>query len=420
MAENNMINDEYEISLLDLFVILLRQRGFITKTTVAFAVIAIVYALMATPIYKSTIQVMPPGGGAKSGAAAMLAATGMGDLLGASLATTSDTIVGVVKSPAVLDRVIDKNDLMTREPEGFSIIRTIKSLLPQGERGEKMRTKVRESLSTNVQAAADKQSGIITISVKDTSQDMAVKLASSLFDETLGVMQEVAITPDAQKRLFLEEQIKNIGRELAQAESGLVAFQKKTGMMAAGGAPSDVTALASLQAGMLAKEIELRAARRFATSENPQVKKLQAEYDAIKKQFQADSAKVGTVPLSGVGLSKLPEASLEYAALFREYKFRERLYQLLLNQYESAKLNELNNPLVIQALGVPTYPELKDSPKRARIVVLATLLGLFLGIFAAFIRHFLYLSSTDPEVAPKLDYVKKTILSDLSFFKKKK
>lgn len=417
MAEENKKSGVYEVSLLDLFVILLQQRGFIVKVTAAFAVISIAYALLATPIYKSTVQIMPPGGGGQSGAAAMLAATGMGDLLGASLATTSDTIVGVVKSPAVLDRVIDANGLMTREPEGFSIIRIIKALLPKRE---KFRTDVREELADNIQAAADKKSGIITVSVKDTSQDMAVKLTRSLFDETLGVMQEVAITPDAQKRIFLEEQIKNIGRELAQAESDLVAFQKKTGMMAAGGAPSDVTALASLQAGMLAKEIELRAARRFATSENPQVKKLQAEYDAIKKQFQADSAKVGTVPLSGVGLSKLPEASLEYAALFREYKFRERLYQLLLNQYESAKLNELNNPLVIQALGAPTYPELKDSPKRKKVVALATLLGLFLGIFAAFIRHFLSLSSADPKVAPKLDYVKKTIQSDLKFFKKKK
>ncbi|MDO5115132.1 MAG: Wzz/FepE/Etk N-terminal domain-containing protein [Synergistaceae bacterium] len=421
MTDNNYTNDEaYEISLLDLFVILLRQRWFVAKIATAFAVIAIVYALLATPIYKSTVLIMPPGGGAKSGAAAMLAASGMGDLLGASLATTSDTIVGVIKSPAVLDRVIDANGLMTREAEGFSIIGLIKSFLPKGEKEEKMRSKVRAALSENVQANADKQSGIITVSVKDTSQDMAVTLAQSVFDETLSVMQEVAITPDAQKRLFLEEQIKNTGKELSQAENDLVAFQKRTGMMSTGGAPSDVTALAALQARMLAKEIELRAARRFATSENPQVKRLQAEYDAIRRQFQADSAKTGTVPLSGVGLSKLPETSLEYAALFREYKFRERLYQLLLNQYESAKINELNDPLLIQALGAPTYPELKDSPKRTKIVILATLLGIFMGIFAAFIRHFFSMSSEDPEVAPKLDYIKSAIQSDLRWFSRRK
>ena len=94
-------NRVYEVSLLDLLVILIKQRKFIIKTTAFFAVAAIVYALAVTPVYKSTLQIMPPGGGAKSGAAAMLAATGMGDRLGASHATTADTVVGVVKSPAV-------------------------------------------------------------------------------------------------------------------------------------------------------------------------------------------------------------------------------------------------------------------------------------------------------------------------------
>lgn len=415
MTENNTDNEIYEVSLLDLLVILTQQRRFIVKVTAAFAVIAIVYALAATPIYKSTVQIMPPGGGgASSGAAAMLAAAGLGDLAGASLASTSDTIVGVIKSPAVLDRVIDKNNLMTREPEGFSVVRSIKSLFSnKEEKGERLRTRVRAALSENIQAAADKKSGIITVSLKDTSQDMAVTLTKSVFDETLSVMQEVAVTPASQRRLFLEEQIKSSSRELAKAENDLIVFQKKTGMIAGGSTPSDVTALATLQARMLAKEIELRAARRFATGENPAVKKLQAEYEAIKKQFQADNAKTGTVPLSGVGLSKLPEASLEYATLLRDYKFRERLYQLLLNQYENAKMSELDDPLVIQALGTPTYPELRDSPKRTKIVILATLLGGFLGVFAAFIRHFMSLSSADPETAPKINFVKEALYSDL-------
>ena len=52
--------DVYEVSLLDLLVILVEQRWFIAKVTTAFAVISIIYVLLATPIYKSTIQIMPP------------------------------------------------------------------------------------------------------------------------------------------------------------------------------------------------------------------------------------------------------------------------------------------------------------------------------------------------------------------------
>lgn len=408
----------YEVSLLDLAVILVEQRRFIAKVTVLFAVVAIIYTLLATPIYKSTVQIMPPDGGAKSGAAAMLAASGLGELAGGIGTTTADTIVGVTKSNAVLDRIIDRYDLRNRQPEGWSIIGFIKELLPASGKPEpKMRTRVRAALSENIQSAADKKTSIISVSVSDTSPDMAMKLAGAVFEETLGVMQNIAITPSAQQRLFLEGQIKQSGRELMTAEKDFIAYQKKTGMIGLDGAPSDLAALSSLQARMVAKEIELKSARRFATEANPQIKRLEAEYAAIKKQFEENRASAGTKPLSGVGLSRLPEASAEYADLFREYKFRESLFQILLQQYESAKIRESQEPLVIQVLSPPTKPEIRNYPQRKKIVVLATLLGIFIGIFAAFIRHFMRVSSADPDTASKIGYLKGAVASDLSALK---
>ena len=425
MREQNTIrhsqdDDVYEVSLLDLLVILTKQRWFVAKVTFVFAVLAVVYSLAATPVYKSTMQIMPPGGGAKSGAAAMLAATGMGDLLGSgALATTSDLIVGVTKSDAVLDRVIDSNKLLTRKPDGGGLKGLIRSVLPAGEDGEpQLRSLARKSLGAAIQSAADKKSGIITVSVSDVSPEMSAKLAQSVFDETLNVMQDVAITPTAQQRVFLEEQIDIASKELTKSEKALVAFQRKTGMMGTGGAASSASALASLQARMVAKEIELKAARRFAKEQNPQIKRLEAEYSAIKKQFEENQANIGTSPLSGTGVKKLPEASVEYADIVREYKFRESLLQEILRQYETAKINEANDPLVIQLLSPPTVPELRDSPKRSKICILATLLGCFLGIFAAFIRHFMSLSSGDPETAPKINYVKEALLGDLRRFRR--
>jgi len=406
----------YEVSLLDLLVIMAEERRFIAKVTVLFAAVAIIYTLLATPIYKSTVQIMPPDGGAKSGAAAMLAASGLGELAGGIGATTADTIVGITKSNSVLDRIIDRFDLQNRQAEGGMISRLLRAALP--EPGEpKLRTRVRASLADNIQSAADKKTSIISVSVSDTSPDMAMKLAGAVFEETLGVMQDIAVTPSAQQRLFLEGQIKQSGDDLMRAERDFIAYQKKTGMIGLGGAPSDLAALSSLQARVVAKEIELKSARRFATEANPQIKRLEAEYAAIKKQFEENRASAGTKPLSGVGLSRLPEASAEYADLFREYKFRESLFQILLQQYESAKIRESQEPLVIQVLSPPTKPEIRSYPQRKKIVVLATLLGIFIGIFAAFIRHFLRVSFADPETASKIGYLKGAVASDLGALK---
>ena len=93
--------------------------------------------------------------------------------------------------------------------------------------------------------------------------------------------------------------------------------------------------------------------------------------------------------------------------------------QILLRQYENAKINEAQNPLIIQMLSEPTYPELRDSPRRTKTVILATILGCFLGIFASFLRHFMSMSKNDPETAPKIQYIKKAIASDLKIFKRK-
>ena len=410
----------YQVSLLDLLVILVRQRFFIIKFTSLFALLAIIYSLLATPVYKSTLQIMPPGGDAKSGAVAMLAASGLGELAGGIGASQGDTVVGITKSTVVLDRVIDKNELLTREPDGFSLIGAVKGIFSsKGEKEPKMRTRVRADLSEQIQSAADKKSSIISVTVSDTSPEMAVQLAQSVFDETLTVMQNVAVTPSAQQRLFIEEQLKENNKALAKAENDLSAFLKDTGMSSPSGTPSDIGSLGALQARMVAKEIEIKAARRFATDANPKLKQLQAEYNAIKKQFEDNKGLTAAASPTG-DVKNITESSLQYATLFREYKFRESLLTILLRQYETAKLRESQDPVVIQLLSPPTYPEIRSKPERRKIVVLATLLGGLLAVFAAFIMHFLSLSAKDPQVGSKVDFIRNSLVSDLGRFKRKK
>ena len=407
----------YQVSLLDLLVILVRQRFFIIKFTSLFALLAILYSLLATPVYKSTLQIMPPGG-SQSGASAMLAAAGIGDLVGGFGATQGDTVVGITKSNVVLDRVIDKNGLLTRDPEGFSIIGTIKGIFSsEGEKEPRMRTSVRSSLSEQIQSAADKKSGIISVSVSDSTPEMAVQLAQSVFDETLDVMQNVAVSPSAQERLFIEEQLKDNNKALIVAEQDLTSFLKKTGMGSLSGTPTDIGYIAALQARMVAKEIEIKAARRFATDANPKLKQLQAEYNAIKKQFEGNKGIAAAASPTG-DINNITESSLKFAALFREYKFRENLMSILLKQYETAKIREVQDPVVIQLLSPPTVPEIRSKPERTKIVILATILGAFLAVFTAFIRHFLRLSAKDPEVASKIEFLKKAITSDLGKFRR--
>ena len=405
-------NEIYEISLLELFTVMVKRRRFIAKIVCWFAVLSIIYSLIAAPVYNSQMKVMPSGGQKAGGALAMLAASGLGGMLGgAGFTTTSDTVVGIIKSPAVLDRVIESKQLLTREPEGFSIGKLIRGITKK-EMEPRSLEKTRKALEKRVSVSADVKTGLISLSVGERTPEFSQEMTQAVFDATQEVMRTLATSPSAQSKLVLEQQIKAAGEELAAAEAELAKYGAKKAV--AGDTPADVTAIARLQAAMLAKEVELRAAKAFGTASNPKVKQLQAEYDAMKKEFELDKAAESRDPAVGNSSDKF-----DYTAKLRDYQLKEKTYDLLLAQLENAKLNEEDAPLVIQAVGTPTLPEKRSKPQRKKIVILATILGIFVGIFAAFTKHFYELGRKDEETASQIDYIHDALTGDWAAFKKK-
>jgi len=402
-------NQIYEISLLDLFTVLVQKRRFIAKIACRFALIAIVYSLIATPVYKSELQIMPSGGQQAGGAMAMLAASGLGNLVGAGMATTADTVVGVIKSPAVLDRVIDSKQLLTRESEGWSL----KKLFGMSTKPKKPRSreKTRNALSKQISASADIKTGLISLSVSARTPEFSAEMTQAVFDETQNMMQTLSTSPSAQSRMVLERQLKDAGDELYEAGKELAKYNIKKTL--AGETPADVTSLTKMQSMMLAKEVELRTVRRFGTDNNPKVKQIQAEYDSMKRKFANDFR------LEDISSKKGDSEAFNYNAKLRDYRLKEATYNALLAQLENAKVTEDDQPLVIQQIGNPTLPEKRSKPQRKKIVILATMLGIFVGVFAAFAQHFYELGKKDKETAGQMDYIVNAFKQDLKLVKRK-
>ncbi|EFC90801.1 lipopolysaccharide biosynthesis protein [Dethiosulfovibrio peptidovorans DSM 11002] len=422
--------DEDEIDLLDLLLVLARRKWFIIKTTFIFAVLAIAYALLATPIYRAETQVIPPQSG--SGAMAALAQMGVPDFAAGMLGVTtpSDTLVAIVKSRPVLDKVIDKFGLMDREPEPGPLpveaikegINTLKEkLLPSKESASeeekpKFRSDIRRGLANATSATADTKSGIITISVSDTSPDLAAEIANEYVAQLQELMQSLAFSQASQQRLFLEDQVKDAQYNLLQAERNLSEYQIRTGILDVGEQTSAVMeGLIKLRAEVTAKEVELRSTQTFATANNPKVKRLQSELASLKEQLKRMEASTGSTMPSDISIKDLPDAGLEYLRLMRDMKFNETLYGMLLKQYESARISEAQEPSVVQVLAQAEPPERRSKPKRKLIVVLATVLGGFIGVFGAFLKEFAANAQSDPERSAKMTELKK----HLSLFKKR-
>jgi tyrosine-protein kinase Etk/Wzc len=392
MTEPNCAHryEEDQIDLLDLLLVLARHKLFIFLTTTLFAVVAIVVALLSTPIYQGTTRLVPPSGG--SGAAAMLAQMGVPDFAAGSLGlkTPGDLIVSIVKSRTVADGIIARFNLMERYETEFA-------------------DNARAAVSANLSAQADPKTGIISLSYQDEDPALAAEITNAFVDELRTVLQGLSITQASQQRLFVEEQLKKAQLDLIRVEDALREYQKATGILDAGAqATALMEAVANLRAEVAAKEVALRSARTFGTTQNPQVQRLQAELAGLRDQLARLEAQSGT-EVGLVPLKNLPDAGLEYARLLRDLKFNETLHGLLLRQYEQARMSEANEPTVIQVVDEAVVPDKRIKPKRTLMVVLATVLGGFISLFGAFVLDFLRSAKADPSRSAKVTALKEAL-----------
>jgi hypothetical protein len=100
----------------------------------------------------------------------------------------------------------------------------------------------------------------------------------------------------------------------------------------------------------------------------------------LKQQLQklagSDSpSEVKSDPSVYPSIRKLPLLGATYFDLYRESKIQEALYQLLIQEYELAKVQEAKEIPTVNVLDVAVVPTKKSFPPRTKIVVSGTLLA---------------------------------------------
>lgn len=373
-----------EISLLDLAIALGQHKKTLFVFPLMFALVALVASLLMTPIFTAKTVMMPPQQ-QQSGAASALASLG-------ALAGIAGSAAGI-KSPdemyvAFLQSVTLQNALI----EKFKL----------KERYEaKTLTDTHLKLKELVKISSDKKSGLISIEADDKDPAFAAELANAHVEQLKHMLGHLAVTEAQQRRLFYEQQLLKTQDALAQAEADFRAAKESSGMqVTAVIAESGVRASAELRAQIAAREVQLQALSRFATPQNPDLQRISSELSAMRAQLAKQEQGSGT---SGQATPTQQAAVKAY----REIKAREAMMGVLTAQYESARVDEAKEGPLVQQVDVATAPERKSKPKRALIVIIATLAGLFLGLLVAFIQHALQQSVQDAETAQRIAQLKK-------------
>ena len=354
-----------QVGLVDLLTWLGRGKRTVALATVISTLLAIALALLQTPIYTARTTLLPPGAQQQSGSAAALAALGsLGGLAGGLGAKTPDELyVALLKSDSVAHALDDRFDLKKRyETKNFEALR--------------------KTLPKYIRVSSDKKSGVISVEVDDEEPQFAAALANSHAVELTKVLSRLAVSEAQQRRVFYEQQLKDIKEHLIKAEQDLRQVQERSGVIVLDKqAEALIGGAAQLRALIAERDVQLKVLRTGATEQNPDVMRLSSELRALRGELARMESAQGGNPGSAVDMpvGKIPEAAIDYVRARRELKLQETLLEGIVRQYELAKLDEAKEGATLQQVDKALPPDYKSKPSRALIVLTGLLIGLLLS-----------------------------------------
>lgn len=377
--ENNSISDNTNF-ILQLASVLFRWRRLLIVNTLVAAVLTLAVMLLFFPNwFMATTSIMPPEKDMGSlGFAAGMLPSGLGSLLGGSglalpgMASPSDLYASILRSRTVSMAVIEKHDLKE---------------IYKAELDTEALAKLHARTSIIVQP-----DGIINLSYEDTDPERAAMVANSFVVELNRVNQENLVSKAGATREFIEGRLNESIVDLTLAEEALEAFQKEYSAVALDEqVRAAINAIADLRGQLVMAEIEFGVMKKSLSPDNTRYKNQEFKIQQIRKQLERMEGGDTAFPdssLLNVPMSEAPELGLAYARLMRDLKIQETIFELLKQQYEQARIQEMRDTPTVQVLDVAKVPEKKSRPRRTIIAAMAGVMSFGLTLFFVIVLEF--------------------------------
>jgi len=382
--------EEQEINLLELVQVLVKRKMLIIKMCTLAMVLSVGYSLTMPNIYSATAKVLPPQKETGGGLSALLGqAGGLAALAAGGLGGGSDLYLGILKSRSVGDAVIQRLDLVK--------VYKKKSL-----------DETRGSLEKTVKVQAGKD-GIISITAEDKDPKRSALLANAFVEELGRTTVRLNLSKAGTERVFLEKRLDLVKKDLKTAEDDLKSFAQQNKIVHVGSqAQASIEGIARMKAELASREVQLSVLRSKQTEESSEVKALLSGINSLRGEVgRLAGNNGGALGIPSVG--SIPGVGLEYTRKMRELKTQEAIFEQLTKQYEMAKLSEAKDASTFQVLDEAVVPINKSKPKRALIVILATVTAFFVSVFTVFVLE--YLTKMSDEDRKIFNSIKKQALA---------
>jgi uncharacterized protein involved in exopolysaccharide biosynthesis len=317
-----------EIDLLELWSVIWKRRKFIGIFFISAVVISAVISLLLTPVYKSSVTVIPITSSSGSSSSLLSAAA---NFLPISMPISMPENKGTGKILAVLhSRTIAE-----------MVVKDL-NLIPIFIKDKNAKHKLLQTsavLEKSVIISTDKKLGTIKISAVNKNPELARKIAAAYVLELNKILDEKALTMSKMNVLFLRKQLVKTKIKIKNTMSKTSEIQNKYGLT-----------LPSSSGG---------------SGGGSNSKNLISFYSIFQK------------------------GGTEFSGKLMRLSFLRAKYAVIEKMYQAAEYKALKHNLYIQVLDKPVVPYKPFKPNKKLIVAVAGISALFLSIFIVFFMNFI-------------------------------
>ena len=229
-----------------------------------------------------------------------------------------------------------------------------------------------------------KKSQLVEINVENPNPEMAAKIANTVAGEYIRQNLERNISASGNAAEWLSKKIDEQRQKLRDAEIALHEYREQ----------HNINILPQLTGEIAIEEIKAEYARLQAllanysqryTNEHPEVIELKAQINSLRNKIH--------------GLEDIDKSNktMEYGVLEREVQSNKRMYELLLRRLKEIDLSSTLNVNNISIIDRAEIPEKPVKPNLALNMILAVIVGLFMGTGLGFFIDYLDTTIKSPQ-----------------------
>lgn len=460
--------EETTIDLKDILKTIKKRRGLILNIFIVAVTIAAVVSFLIPPTYEAetTLRIKQPKGLGSS----LLADLPTG---GGNTKQLMSTYAEILKSRTVIEEVIDKTQADKKEVPTYEQMLPRITMVPVKD-SELLKIKVTAKTPEEAQLVAntlvDTFNERMTLLVRSEQSTVRQFIGERMVDSKKELEKAETtlqkyktnekIAAPAEETKAIVEKLSAINKLSAENTVALASAQAK--------ASSATSQLAKEKPGFVADslliqqykgkladlEVQLVTLSQNYTDQHPQILATRAAIGDTKTRLNAEAARVvsadspSTNPVhiglvqskiqaeaeisassaqknaistiiadSEKELNKLPAKEQGLARVMRDAVVAQEIYIMLAKRHEEARISEVMQPTDVQVIDVATAPLKPIAPKKSLNVMIAAILGLFVGLGLAFMLE--YMNKTVKTVDDVKNYLDLPVLGAIPDFDSK-